>query len=263
VEASQPGNDSFNPAPPVDVTFNVAKADQTVAFAPVPDKSAGDPPFALSGTASSGLPVYFGVVSGPAVLDTNNVVTLLGGGTVTVSAWQPGNSNYNAAAAVQRSFNVAKIPQTITFGLLSRQTVGDAPFPLAAMASSGLTVSFAVVSGSAVLSGNVLTLTGTGLVTVRASQSGNGMYAAAADVDQSFMVVTGVNRITDWGQGAEGNFRFTFAGEFGRQYAIELSSHLANWTAVATNTVDSFGNIQFIDTTATHFGARFYRAVAP
>jgi hypothetical protein len=86
----------------------VAKADQAIAFAALPDKSAGDPLFALSATASSGLPVYFDIVSGPAMLDTN-VVTLLGGGMVTVSAWQPGNSNYHAAATVQRSFNVAKL----------------------------------------------------------------------------------------------------------------------------------------------------------
>ena len=90
VQASQPGNDFFNPAPPTNVSFSVAKADQGIAFAALPDKSAGDPPFALSATASSGLPVSFGIVSGPAVLDTN-VVTLLGGGLVTVSAWQPGN----------------------------------------------------------------------------------------------------------------------------------------------------------------------------
>ena len=54
------------------------------------------------------LPVYFDIVSGPAVLDTN-VVTMLGGGAVTVSAWQLGNSNYHAAATVQRSFNVARL----------------------------------------------------------------------------------------------------------------------------------------------------------
>lgn len=110
MQASQPGDDLFNPALTTNVSFTVAKADQAIAFPVMPDKLAGDPPpsFALSATASSGLPVYFDIVSGPAVLDTN-VVTLLGGGAVTVSAWQPGNSNYHAAATVQRSFNVARL----------------------------------------------------------------------------------------------------------------------------------------------------------
>ena len=173
LQADQPGNDSFNPAPSVDVSFNAARGNQAVTFAMLPDKSAGDPPFLLSATASSGLPVYFDIVSGPVSVDTNNIVTLLGSGTVTVIAWQPGDSNYNAALGVQRSFDVAKIPQSIAFGPLSRQTVNDAPFPVSGTASSGLPVSFSLISGSAVLSGNVITLTGAGTVTVRASQSGN------------------------------------------------------------------------------------------
>lgn len=263
VRASQDGNESYNPASPVDVTFTVAKADQAIAFGALPDKSAGDAPFALSATASSGLPVFFDLLSGPAVLDTNNVVTLLGGGVVTVSAWQPGNSNYNAAVTIQRRFNVARLPQAITFGPLSRQTVGDAPFPLAASASSGLPVTLSVVDGPAVLSGNILTVTDAGLVTVRASQSGNAMYAPAADVDQAFVVVSGLNRITDFGQGADGQFHFTFVGEFGRPYVIEFSTDLATWTPVVTNTVDALGNLEFSDASAARRAASFYRIEAP
>ena len=112
-------NDTIRATQPLTTPVN-----QFIAFAPLPDKSAGDAPFALTATSSSGLPVYLNVLSGPAFLDTNNVLTLLGGGTVTVVAWQPGNSNYNAAATVQQSFNVSKIPQTITFGALSQQKVG-------------------------------------------------------------------------------------------------------------------------------------------
>ncbi len=258
VQASQAGNDLFNPAPATNVSFTVAKADQAVAFAPLLDKSAGDPPFALSATASSGLPVYFSIVSGPAVVDTNNLVTLLGGGVVTVSAGQPGNSNYNAAATVQRSFSVSKVPQTITFGPLSRQTVGDAPFPLSASASSGLQVSFALVSGPAVLSGNIVTVTGTGLVTVRASQDGNAMYAAAS-ADQSCYVVAGNNLITDAQRLADGQFSLIYAGEAGRLYVVEYSTDLLSWTPLATNTVDSLGVLEFTDEAATSRDQSFYR----
>ena len=63
------------------------------------------------------------------------------------------DSNFNAAALVQRSFNVSGIPQAITFGPLSQQGV-DAPFPLGATASSGLPVSFTIVSGPATLGGS-------------------------------------------------------------------------------------------------------------
>ena len=262
VQASQPGNSSYNAAPATNVSFTVSRADQAISFGPIPAKSAGDAPFALTATTSSGLPVYFNIVSGPAVLDTNNVVTLLGGGTVTASASQPGNSNYNAAATVQRGFNVSKIPQFISFGLLSRQTVGDAPFRLAAAASSGLSVNFSLVSGPAILSGNVITLTGPGLVTVRASQAGNSFYAPAADVDQSFMVVRGLNYITDASVRADGSFRLDFAGEFGRSYVVEFSKDLEFWVPVATNTVDALGNLEFTDAAAANRSASFYRVRA-
>jgi hypothetical protein len=43
------------------------------------DKTADASPFILAATTSSGLPVYFNIVYGPAVLN-NNTVTLLGAG---------------------------------------------------------------------------------------------------------------------------------------------------------------------------------------
>lgn len=110
--------------------------------------------------------------SGAIVLDTagNALVTTseLSGGGATVT--------------------VAKLPQTITFGSLANKTFGDAPFSISATATSSLTVSFAVTSGPATLSGTTLTLTGVGTVTIRASQAGNTTYDAAPNVDQSFTV---------------------------------------------------------------------------
>ena len=83
---------------------------QTINFAALPDKSPLSLPFQLSATSSSGLPVSFRVVSGPATL-TGNTVTLTGGtGTVTVSASQAGNESYYAAPEVTRTFNVALDP---------------------------------------------------------------------------------------------------------------------------------------------------------
>ena len=260
VEADQSGNSGFNPAIPVDASFNVARANQSIAFAPLPDKSAGDAPFALTATTSSGLPVYFNIISGPAVTDTNNVVTLLGAGTVTAIAWQPGNSNYNAAATVQQSFNVSQIPQTITFGALSSQKVGDAPFPLNASASSGLPLSFAV-SGAAVLSGNIITLTGSGNITVTASQPGNNSYAAAANVSQSFAVLPPNNTLLGLGF-QNGGFQMAFYGMAGSNYMFNASSNLLNWQPFTNfNLVTS--PLYFSDPAATNFRQRFYRATSP
>jgi len=256
VEADQAGNNGFNPATPVDISFNVARANQSIAFAPVPNHSAGDVPFALAATTSSGLPVYFNILSGPAI-SSNNVVTLLGGGTVTAIAWQPGNSNYNAAATVQQSFNVSQIPQTITFGALSPQKQGDAPFPLNATANSGLLVSFSV-SGPATLSGNIVTLTGHGTVTVTASQPGNSSYAAATPVVQSFSVALPDNTLVGLGFQNNSGFQMAFYGMAGSNYAVQASSNLLSWQPF-TNFILTDSPFYFSDPTATNSGARFYR----
>src|SRR5439155_12832800 len=89
---------------------------------------------------------------------------------------------------VSSAFTVVKKDQTITFGALAGKTYGDAPFTVSATASSGLSVSFSIVSGPATIAGNTVTITGAGTVTVRASQSGDTNWNAAPSVDQSFAV---------------------------------------------------------------------------
>jgi hypothetical protein len=260
VQANQPGNSLYNPATSTNVTFNVSRANQVITFAPLPDRSAGDPPFALTATASSGLPVYFNVLSGPASLDASNNLTLLGAGSVSVLAYQPGNSNYNAAATEQQNFNVSKIPQTITFGALSQQKVGDAPFPLNATASSGLPVSYSI-SGPATLSGNIVTLSSYGTVTVTASQSGNNSYAPAANVAQPLVVLPPDNTLIGFGF-QNGSFQMAFYGMVGSNYTFNASSNLLNWQPF-TNFILTDSPQYFSDPAATNFNRRFYRAVMP
>ncbi len=86
------------------------------------------------------------------------------------------------------TLTVNKLTQTITFAALSDAPYGTPPFTLSATADSALTVTFSVVSGPATWDGSLLTLTGAGTVTLRAAQSGNATYAAAAGVDRSFSV---------------------------------------------------------------------------
>jgi len=262
VEANQSGSASFNAAVPVDVSFNVARANQYTAFDPVSDKSVGDAPFVLSATASSGLPVAFAIVSGPSTV-VGNLVTLSGAGTVTVRASQSGDTNYNAAPDVDLSFAVAKLPQFITFGSLGRQVFGDAPFALAGIASSGLPVSFSVLSGPATVSGNMLTLAGPGLVVLRASQAGDGTYAPAPNADQVLMVAPGNNVVSDFHRLANGMFSLRFYGEAGTNCVVLASTNLMNWLPLITNQVGGLGYLEFTDFSATNYSRRFYRAVVP
>ncbi|WP_205504569.1 carbohydrate-binding protein [Rufibacter psychrotolerans] len=84
--------------------------------------------------------------------------------------------------------STAKQSQTITFNALGTKVYGTAPFALQATASSGLPVSFKVVSGPGTLSGSTLTLTGAGTITIEATQAGNTSYNAATAVRQNLVV---------------------------------------------------------------------------
>ncbi len=159
---------------------------QAITFDAPAGRTYGDAPFALAATADSGLPVAFSVVSGPATL-SGSTLTLTGAGTVTVKASQPGNEAYLPAPDVPQSFVVNKAAQTVAFGPIPHKSVGEAPFALSAASDSGLPVEFSVVSGPATLSGNTLTLTGSGEVVVKALQAGNENYLEAG-TEQRFLV---------------------------------------------------------------------------
>ncbi len=69
--------------------------------------------------------------------------------------------------------------QTITFNAIptANQTYG-ASFVPSAIASSGLPVTY-TVTGNATANGSTVNITGLGTITITASQTGNGSYAAA------------------------------------------------------------------------------------
>jgi uncharacterized repeat protein (TIGR03803 family) len=70
---------------------------QTINFGPLAGQTYGVGPITLSATATSGLPVGFSVLSGPATL-SGNVLTVTGAGTVVVQASQPGNGTRATAS---------------------------------------------------------------------------------------------------------------------------------------------------------------------
>ena len=114
ITASQAGSTLWNPATPVNQALIVNKADQTIAFGPVSDRTYGDADFALTATASSGLAVSFQTSNSLVATVTGNMVKTTGGGNVTITAVQSGNDNYNAATPVGQSFTVNKALLTVT-----------------------------------------------------------------------------------------------------------------------------------------------------
>jgi len=114
----------------------------------------------------------------------------------TVSITDNALNQTASVQTVQLSGNSSQGTQTITFPAIPPQTFGAGPVTLNATASSGLPVSYAVTAGSATVSGNILTITGAGSITVQASQSGNAAYSAATPVMQTFNVTPAATSVS-------------------------------------------------------------------
>ncbi|OIO01429.1 MAG: hypothetical protein AUJ49_07800 [Desulfovibrionaceae bacterium CG1_02_65_16] len=115
--------------------------------------------------------------------------------------------------ASTRTITVAvKSPQTITFGNPGAQNFGTTP-TLSATASSGLTVSFtsATTGVCTVTTGGALTFVTTGTCTINADQAGDGTYAAAPQVSQSFAVNAVVPGAPTIGTGIAGDQQVSVA----------------------------------------------------
>jgi hypothetical protein len=104
ITASQAGNASYNAAPNVVRSFNIAKANQTITFGALATKRLGDADFAVSASASLALTVSF-TSSGNCTVSVNTV-HLVAAGSCTITAHQAGNANYFAAPDVSQTFTI-------------------------------------------------------------------------------------------------------------------------------------------------------------
>ena len=175
--------------------LTIEKADQIITLATINNVDlASNTTVSINASVDSGLPLTYSISQGASIATLNGdntEITLSGTGTVTLEVSQSGNTNYNTATTVSESFNVAdsrKTDQTITFNSISEQVYGD-DLTLGATASSNLTVSYALTSGTGTITNGILTIEGVGTYEVTASQNGDNTFNPAPDVTQQFTVV--------------------------------------------------------------------------
>ncbi len=125
-------------------------------------------------------------------------------------------------------------PQTISFGKLVNHVYGDTPFKVSATASSGLPVAFSISdpTGACDSSGNngaTITIDSSGTCTVEADQVGNGTYAAAAAVDQTFTVIAATPTISI------GNLPPSGSALVGGSFTPDLSDYTGNGSATVSS----------------------------
>lgn len=102
ITTRQDGNEDYLPIMR-DNSFSVNPAVQTITFGPLPVKKYGDPPFTLSATSSSGLPVKYTIYDTTIASVIGNTVTIKKVGNVVIRASQAGNSNFQAAMSVDQT----------------------------------------------------------------------------------------------------------------------------------------------------------------
>jgi hypothetical protein len=112
ITATQTGNANYNPATGVPQTLIVAKANQSIAFAPITTKTIGESPFTLVASSSSSLQVEFSTASDKVAI-IGSQVTIVKPGSVSISANQVGNNNYNTANQVWQTFCVNPAKPTV------------------------------------------------------------------------------------------------------------------------------------------------------
>jgi hypothetical protein len=166
-----------------------AQTAQVITYNQPADQLINGGPLTVAPTASSNLTVTL-TSSTPAVCTVVGfVITFVSVGTCTTTASQAGDSTYSAATDVTRSFQITKVPQTITFAQPNDELLATGTVTLAPTASSNLTVTMTSSTPSVcTVVGFVVTFVATGTCTLNTAQAGNSTYLAATNVSRSFQI---------------------------------------------------------------------------
>ena len=192
--ANQAGNVNYNAAPQVDRDVTINPADQTITFAAIADQDLTSVSVGASASASSGLPITL-TSNTPAICGTSGLtVTLDSRGVCELTATQPGDGNFNAAAPVDRSFIIEE-PTMVSFFTSPNPSDPGVPYTV------NVTVSApeSIPSGSVVITDNNsqtcqfqapsgtgscdITPVTTGIQTLTATFTGTDFFADSVHVD--------------------------------------------------------------------------------
>ncbi|MCH8527946.1 MAG: MBG domain-containing protein [Kiritimatiellae bacterium] len=192
VQATQAGNSEFLPADPVVRSFEVVKANATIFLGGLTQTFNGSPRSVNITTSPSSLD-FVKTYDGLPDLPVN-------AGTYLVSVEVVDDFYEGVITDIQ--FTIQPANQTITFAEIDDQIVNQS-IPLTATVNSGLEIVYSV-TGPASLSGSTLTVTGTGLIEVTATQEGDTNWNGAEPVTRTFtgretpsLVVTTVEDVVD------------------------------------------------------------------
>ena len=176
------------PSSPTLLGVTTANGEATLTFA-APSFTGGSTVtgYTIRATATDGTTITVNATGSPA-----KITGLTPGKSYRFTITANNSAGSSESSSTSDALTISQVNQTITFAALANRVSNSGSFALTATASSGLNVSYTVLSGPALLSGNSVDLTGAlGPVVIRASQAGNATYAAASNVEASFLVTQG------------------------------------------------------------------------
>lgn len=176
LEASQAATANYT-AVKTTTSFTITQATPQISMLYIQPKTFGVAPFNAIATSTSPATITYSIVSGPASV-SGSTITLLGGGTVTVKASQAATTNY-AAASYQESFTVNPGTPHFTLAGIPTQKYGATPVTLNPKTLSSGNITYKILTGPGKISGDKVSMTGSGYVVVQATQAATADYLAA------------------------------------------------------------------------------------
>ena len=183
----------------ISTTFTVNPITTVLSNFSIQSKALGDATFSLvpPTTNSDGAFTYTSSKSSVATID-GDMVTIVGGGTSTITAVQASTTNYTSAT-ITGVFGVSSLTTALSFFTVPEKAVGDASFALVPPTTNGDGAFTYTSSNTAVatVAANMVTIVGTGTSTIRAVQSSTENYTSAT-ITASLLVNKGTPTITNF-----------------------------------------------------------------
>jgi len=199
-----------------------------------------DPLLATKLGSNGGTTQTLALLPGSPAVDAGSVAAVPAG--LTTDQRGPGYPRFDNGTvdigAYEHTVQQSQQSQTINFSLASPVTYGVAPMTLNATSSSGLPVTYSLISGPGSISGNTLTVTGAGSIVVEAEQVGNATFTAATPVQQTLVVNKAALTVTGSGTqvfGGSPNFSASYGGFVFGQGPSALGGTLAFSTTTTSN----------------------------
>ena len=181
----------------ITAVFQVTNAIPVITNFSVPTKTFGDATFSLVDPSSNSTGLFTYSSSNTAIATiAGNVVTIVGGGTATITVVQASTVDYDIGTSTA-SFIVGPATTVITSFSVSAKTYGDASFNIITPTtnSNGAFTYTSSNTAVATISGNVVTIVGAGSSTITAVQASTASYTSAT-ITASFQVGQGTPTIS-------------------------------------------------------------------